>query len=107
MLSGVGLATAQTPAGQQPSQPPSQAAPKPPAPKPAGATGTTQATTPTGTAGRAPGRTTPVPVKTTSVRVTVRDPKGDSLDGVRLLLSGSAEGEYFDRAAPARRCCRT
>jgi hypothetical protein len=92
-LSGA-LAMAQT-AGQTPSP-----AAQPPAPKPAGATGTTQATTPTGTAGRAPTRsTTPAPVKTTSLRVTVRDPKGDSLDGVKVVLSGGAEGEYSTAAA--------
>jgi hypothetical protein len=38
-------------------------------------------------------------VKTTSVRVSVRDPKGENLDGVRLTLSGGAEGEYSTAAA--------
>ena len=47
-----------------------------------------------------PGRAaTPAPVKTTSVRVTVRDPKGENLDGVHLILSGGAEGEYSTAAA--------
>jgi hypothetical protein len=82
----------------QPTQTPSPAAPTPPAPKPAGTTGTTRATTPTGTAGRARS-TTPVPARSTSLRVTVRDPKGESLDGVRLHLSGGAEGEYSTAAA--------
>jgi len=72
---------------------------QPPPPKPAGATGTTQPTTPTGTTGKAPVRSTPAPAKTTSLRVTVRDTKGDSLDGVKLFLSGGAEGEYSTAAA--------
>ena len=39
------------------------------------------------------------PARTTSVRVSVHDPNGESLDGVRLILSGSAEGEYSTAAA--------
>jgi len=39
------------------------------------------------------------PARTTSVRVSVHDPNGGSLDGVRLILSGSAEGEYSTAAA--------
>jgi mannose-6-phosphate isomerase-like protein (cupin superfamily) len=39
------------------------------------------------------------PPRTTSVRVSVRDPNGESLDGVRLILSGSAEGEYSTAGA--------
>ncbi len=90
------LAIAQTPAPPSPTIP----APKTQPPKPAGATGTTPATTPTGTTGRAPARAaTPVPAKTTSVRVTVRDPKGENLDGVHLILSGGAEGEYSTAGA--------
>jgi mannose-6-phosphate isomerase-like protein (cupin superfamily) len=90
------LAIAQTPTPQSPTTP----APKAQPPKPAGATGSTPPTTPTGTTGRSPARAaTPVPAKTTSVRVTVRDPKGDNLDGVHLILSGGAEGEYSTAGA--------
>ena len=39
------------------------------------------------------------PARTTSVRVSVHDPNGESLDGVRLILSGSAEGKYSTAAA--------
>jgi len=39
------------------------------------------------------------PARTTSVRVSVHDPNGGSLDGVRLILSGSAEGKYSTAAA--------
>lgn len=39
------------------------------------------------------------PARATSVRVSVHDPNGESLDGVRLILSGSAEGEYSTAAA--------
>ncbi len=92
------LVIAQTPAPQSPPAP--AQAPKAQPPKPAGATGTTPATTPTGTTGRSPARAATVaPVKTTSVRVTVRDPKGENLDGVHLILSGGAEGEYSTAGA--------
>jgi hypothetical protein len=40
-----------------------------------------------------------VPVHTTSVRVSVKDPEGASLDGVKITLSGGAEGEFSTAAA--------
>lgn len=39
------------------------------------------------------------PVKTTSLRVSVRDQAGASLDGVKLTLSGDATGEYTTAGA--------
>jgi mannose-6-phosphate isomerase-like protein (cupin superfamily) len=65
-----------------------------PAPAPAG--GRQQAVTPR-PAGAGVARSTPP--RTTSVRVSVRDAKGESLEGVRLILSGGAEGEYETAAA--------
>ncbi|HEX7139594.1 MAG TPA: cupin domain-containing protein [Vicinamibacterales bacterium] len=91
------IAQSQTPQNPSPQTPAAQP-PKTPAPKPAGTTGTAApATSPTGTGGRST-RTT-APAKTTSVRVTVRDAKGESLEGVRLILSGGAEGEYSTAGA--------
>jgi hypothetical protein len=40
-----------------------------------------------------------VPVRTTAVRVSVKDPAGASLDGVKITLSGAAEGEFSTAAA--------
>jgi len=81
----------QNPSPQNPTQPA-----KPPTPKPAGTTGTAPATA-TGTGGRSVRAT--APAKTTSVRVTVRDTKGESVEGVRLVLSGAADGEYSTAGA--------
>jgi hypothetical protein len=39
------------------------------------------------------------PVHTTAVRVSVKDPGGASLDGVKISLSGGAEGEFSTAAA--------
>ncbi|HEV3062602.1 MAG TPA: cupin domain-containing protein [Vicinamibacterales bacterium] len=41
----------------------------------------------------------PAPVRTTTVRVSVKDPAGASLDGVKITLSGGAEGEFSTAAA--------
>jgi hypothetical protein len=40
-----------------------------------------------------------VPPKTTSARVSVKDPQGESVSGVRLLLSGAGTGEFTTGAA--------
>jgi cupin domain len=94
------MATAQQQTPQNPNpQTPAAQPPKPQTPKPAGAAGTGTTAAPTGTTGRSTARTTTTPPKTTSVRVSVRNPEGESLDGVRLVLSGGAEGEYSTAGA--------
>src|SRR5262245_34725659 len=102
LLTGsMAIAQQQTPQNPNP-QPPAAQPPKPQTPKPAGATGTGTTTTqqPTGTTGRSTARTTtPTAPKTTSVRVSVRNPEGESLEGVRLVLSGGADGEYSTAGA--------
>src|SRR5262245_47141917 len=55
--------------------------------------------TTTGTAGRtpagtAPKRTAAPAAKPTSVRISVKDPQGGNLEGVRLSVSGASTGEY-------------
>src|SRR5262245_45086010 len=59
-----------------------------------------QTTSPAGTTGTksAAARRT-VPAKPSPVRITVRDPGGASLEGVRLTVSGAAAGEFTTGAA--------
>jgi mannose-6-phosphate isomerase-like protein (cupin superfamily) len=93
------MAQQQAPQNPNPQTPAAQP-PKPQTPKPAGAAGTGTTAAPTGTTGRSTSRTTTTtPPKTTSVRVSVRNPEGESLEGVRLVLSGGAEGEYATAGA--------
>jgi mannose-6-phosphate isomerase-like protein (cupin superfamily) len=80
-------------------QPTGPQTPKPQTPTPTGATGTKPTTATKGTTGRVPGRTTGAVMKSTSVRVTVRDMNGESLEGVHMTLSGAAEGEYSTAGA--------
>ena len=99
LAGSMAMAQQQTPQNPNPQTPAAQP-PKPQAPKPAGAAGTGTTAAPTGTTGRSTSRTTTTaPPKTTSVRVSVRNPEGESLDGVRLVLSGGAEGEYSTAGA--------
>jgi hypothetical protein len=88
-----GLSSAQTPPAQQGGGTPQGATGS----QPAAGTGRQGAggATPKATTGKA----SIPPARTTSVRVSVRDPNGENLDGVRLFLSGSAEGEYTTAGA--------
>lgn len=98
LIGSMAIAQQQPPQNPNPQSPATQP-PKPPAPKPAGATGTGTTAAPTGTTGRSTARTTTPAPKTTSVRVSVRNPEGESIEGVRLVLSGGAEGEYSTAGA--------
>jgi hypothetical protein len=75
-MAAVAVAIAGSYPAAQTIQPPAQTTERPAARKPAAA-----------------------PPKTTSVRIGVHDPSGASLADVRLLLSGSATGEYTTGAA--------
>lgn len=89
-----GLSSAQTPTGQQSGAPQGATGTRQ-----AGATGRQGAGSAGPTAKGTTGRAVTVPARATSVRVSVRDPKGENLDGVRLILSGTAEGEYATAGA--------